>query len=195
MACGVPLLNVNPVHHVGTSKEVQWKVRRLRFAIRCNAPPSWCKIMSRSALTLSSEMAADSLHVWRICVRKWTLGTSWMANRALITSWFLINLPLIRNISTNLFAWLRTYWIVATISLSETFMIEHYIFIVLPYLYRKCTTAQDLVFLIQRVETYLHDDTLFLEQGTCTRFLKLLLKRVPVFRQSVHFPQTMHPWL
>jgi hypothetical protein len=96
---------------------------------------------------------------------------------------------------TNLFAWLRTHWIVAIISLSEPFIIQHLILIVLPYLYRKCTTGQGLVFLIQRVETYLHYDILFLEQGTCTRFLELLLKRLPVFRQSVHFPQTMHPCL
>jgi hypothetical protein len=64
----IKLLNAIPVHHAGTAKEVQWIVRRLRFAIRCNPPPRWRKIMSRSALIFSSsKMAADTLHVWRLC--------------------------------------------------------------------------------------------------------------------------------
>ena len=136
------LLKANSIHHVGTAEEVQWIVSRLRFAIRYNPPPRWCIIMSRSALIFSSsKVAADSLHVWRLCVRKWTSGALWMANRALTTSWFLINSPLRRNVSTNLFTWHRTHWIVATISLPEPFIIEHHMFIVLPYLYRKCTTG------------------------------------------------------
>ena len=172
------LLNANPVYHVGTAKEVQWIIHWLPFAIRRNLPPRWCKIMSRLALIFSSsKTAANSLHIWRICVRKWTPGASWMANLTLITSWSLINSPLHRNISTNLFTWLRTHWMVATISLPEPFIIENHVFIVLPYLYRKSTTGQILVFLIQRVETYL----LYLEQGTCTRLLQRLLKRLPVF--------------
>jgi hypothetical protein len=60
--------------------------------ICCNLPPRWCKIMSHSAPILSSKMAATSLHVGQLFVRKSTPRASWVASWAFRTSWFLINL-------------------------------------------------------------------------------------------------------
>jgi hypothetical protein len=87
-------------------REVQW-IAGCASLIRCNPLPRRCKL-SRSALILSSKKAATSLHVGRVCVRKSTPTASRIANRTLRTSWFPINSPARRNISTNEFPWLRT---------------------------------------------------------------------------------------
>jgi hypothetical protein len=47
--------------------------------------------------------------------------------------------------------------------------------------------GQRLLFLIHQVAMNCHDELVFLEDETCTR----LLERLPVARQTEHFPQAM----
>jgi len=82
--------------------------------------------MYRSVRILSSsKMAATSLHVGRFSFRNSTTGASWLANRPLRTSWFLVNSPARRSVSTNEFTLLTARWIFTTISLSKPSIIQH----------------------------------------------------------------------
>ena len=85
---------------------------RCASLICSNSPTRWCKITSHSAPHYRpSKMAATSL-------RK-GYQLQGLVNRTLRTSWFVINSPARRNISTNEFTIFSTLWIVTTISLSK----------------------------------------------------------------------------
>jgi hypothetical protein len=82
-----------------------------------------------------------------------------------------------------------THWIVPTISLSKSSIIQYRLFTCTSISLSKTTVGQSLLYLIRRVAMYWRDD-MFLQHGTCT----LLLERLPVARQSGHFPLAMNPW-
>ena len=134
----------------------------------------------------SGKMAVTSLHVGRLRVHISTPGASWIANRRLRIYWFRINSPARRNISTNELTWLRTRWIV-TISLFKPSIILHCIFTCAYVSLSKTYSWAEVAVLDSSCSNELVFELVSFGNETCTR----LLERLPVVRQSEHFPRAM----